>query len=517
MVKYFKLRSEENQTNGTWINKFKYPITIDPESQIALVDIHILFDYIWIKVPNDQVVQIAFQYGSNTTLGDFRVLCYATAIPGTYSYKSFKDMIEKQLNNSIQYYGIQNINYGTGLQFKCPFRSSGSESRSTFELIYNRSDPNSDNFVTDDNKILLYNAILPNNTQIQPIQGHTGNYESFGKTNLFFVKSAGIFGCRVNNYINPGPDPNNLYKFRLGLVSIQHYDSNIINYDINQYSFCIYSDIAPDNTLCYGIAYKNIDGSNFQNLQQINNNYVTVEDNDKIQLIYTREWIVVNIVRQNGDIYPILPTHFVYKSQIVGYYEGYFGFISMFDETINLDSIVFTSDPYHKIGNNTNNYHETLDTMDITELGDIVPATARLFFPTNTEFSKDFFGYSFDESFKYQSNKGEFRAVYKILSLTFRNIMVHIDNLDLDSYSSVTQNKESIILSLNESNYALAQGVEDVAYKIGFPIWIDIKNKYPITLNQLQFRITDTNLNLIKIRNKGVNLNVIIKNKGETL
>ena len=110
MVILVKLNNS-TETSGRFSNRFNVPITIQPNSQIALLNasINVTTENIVITNSNNTfVLEVSANVPRNVVLTN-----------GTYDWYGFRNELQRALNASLIYQGLSDSNYMSGFQLKC--------------------------------------------------------------------------------------------------------------------------------------------------------------------------------------------------------------------------------------------------------------------------------------------------------------------------------------------------------------------------------------------------------------
>lgn len=178
--------------------------------------------------------------------------------------------------------------------------------------------------------------------------------------------------------------------------------------------------------------------------------------------------------------------------------QQYYAYFGLKDEDSQMKDIIWTQNPFYSTNEN-GTYFSPVDPLLVqSSVNDAVPSNVTIDF-----LNKFNFNLGFQKSF-YQNNavSGTFTSENSVTELRLPDgLYVVIDNLRLNSYDyNVIDNigrRKNIVANLLRYDFTTRYNM--ILYETDSPTFIDVDNKFPMTLNSLTISIYDQDNNLLAV------------------
>ena len=487
-MKLIRLITNNGETQANFNNDFQADLTLEPFSRISLLNLSLdtINSVIQIDSNNDE---IDWRITSNE---DYTTINIAQGLYDKISYVNLLNDIEFKLNESVLYLdgGDRNL---IGLQWRTRVvdKKINIEYQRGVLALHKDDYSFSDDVFFDDDDLDPPNYEDALGIWNDPTySSDTVNDVAMGQTPI--AKGLGIYRCQLGILDSSlsSWDENGVI---IGLSKTDLTNINPVDFDASDITYGIKASIndggggSPQRYFTYTPT-----GKIEQTIRPvINGDYDPTNDYMEIQINGGR--IVLGIYKntetefteflnveydQNDDLYPFICFH------------------SGSDFT-TVHNVQFTPTPYVATGNQDSN-QLTMVGIDPPQPNDpITNGEGTLIF--NSETVAEFLGYDNAQQGPYLFNEYNFIAQSNFATASIAdNFIVELQNLNIDSYDGLKQQRKNILYSLSKSN---ENG--SLHYEVPNLLYIDLLNTNPIILRNIKLRILEPDYTPIEILNRG--------------
>lgn len=513
-MRLLKLRSEDGENKSIMNSNFEN-MNIKANSQIALKNFCIYTeDDIIIDDTNNSCQFQVTKKGSNkgsTVLDDYFEIELNN---GTYNYYQFLEECDRAFNQSVEY-NNGNV-YINGFQFYVHDEEQPDPSTTKFSYkIKIRFASAVPEIYTD---YSLSGLTVDNNNMI--IKSSTNNsWDGFLYGNKPISKSSGIYSFEYLQTLD--------VEWIAGFTSGENKDGSILTPD----KFSYYVRCKSDNKLY--VSFNDENGEQYlcdvQEADNIGSNY------NYVQLIISEGSINVKHYH-NGT----LGAELEMDNKII--FENYYFEISIYtpDEEdkyfrvftgngLTSQSLRWTPNAFYKVNPLTNKVEANYDAIYDDLLGTGIGKYRYLYFNSNLNNAMGFLHKN--QIYSYLGMNGVFDGETNVSILYPDSLTFLIDNMNLNSYSSITGTRYNILAHITNFNTVrkavkIANTDENDDSEAdfsclsweGIPIFIDINNNIDMDVSNLRIRVVygdETKNKMLDICDNGFSATLIIKEKQE--
>jgi hypothetical protein len=184
------------------------------------------------------------------------------------------------------------------------------------------------------------------------------------------------------------------------------------------------------------------------------------------------------------------------------YQEKVYAGVSIFNNGAVLTQASYYRDPFHEVAMDEEFHHEHLinNHKSFDNLGAVSTKVSLTFANAQA------FGFS---STPLEATSSNYEWVgHKPLSLSHipSNLRIILTNVKLHNYSSKTEKRENILMSLPAVIYDGAR----ILYDRDQPVMMSMLNEFPVSLNHINVRLETFDGNLIRVEPDGVDISLIV-------
>ena len=521
MVKLLRLTTDK--TDASFTCNFNDNIVIPPKSKIALKNLTLTMDEEELKINNSNNLLVS---STNTEFMDNRRS--VTLHNADYKYSHYQSLFEELsdfLNSKLKCEDGDN-DFNTQIVCKLnenlffeiiQFKSV------LFDLVPTLATQTEDIFIDTSFTGVIQVSQVDNSTITQK---HKIAFEDK------FIKGAGVFRCRINDYLNnsSGVDDNG---FEIGLS-----DTNPTGW--------LNNDTMTDDERTFTIKFNRV-GSVYvykdyrgvetnSTVNALSGAAASLDTNDILELKLSEGVIIGNVYSHDGSAYV---KHELFRNALYGNlspgatrpnsldaFHNLYPYVVLYGDS---DDVTIGNIQHSLEESNMENYTQRTN-QDEALPNTIYPDIAK---PVNVNFNQRFnnqynkeglflfksreianyFGFN-HKSNKYTSNgyksDGSFENIVFTASRLFnpaiysRSFVVELLNIPLTSYDSLYNGRRSILDTIIDGNDITINGHDVVAYEPNNLQFIDIDNIASLNLRNIKIKVLDKNLNEIKIQGLGV-------------
>ena len=454
------IRLSTNQESGYFKNLINEDILIKPQSKVALLNCSISFKEENIVIDDDNN-ELEFQLTDDPTYK-----ATVSLINGIYKTQDFLKMFNHVMNISFPFTG-SNI----GSLWDCNIRFDKMNISLLRSLFSMPSIPTINMINTDVNILGTTDNWFRNG-------GTADTFDAFFFSNDSFINSCGTLAFKVKTK----------GEFFIGLSKEKINPTSIISE--STYNYGIYGF---NNGTSYVL------GTIYNGVQTLS--IIVLEDDHQLNF---------NLGQNSITIAEKAPTSPLSILANLPYYnpdnEPYYLLCNMYDDICKLKTLRWTADP-RKI----TNYGDSENDFEFDNI-EVGPPKSLLPIKINLKFTKpdlqSLLGYNNDE-YNIKSITYDFIGDYDFKLLTAPNsVIIELPNLPIQSYdgSQEQQCRRPILAIIPQ----FIKGNEEMIYNANVPIFINIDNKFPISLREFTVKITSYNDDTVLL-NSGATITLLLE------
>lgn len=469
MVILVKLNNS-TETSGRFSNRFNVPITIQPNSQIALLNasINVTTENIVITNSNNTfVLEVSANVPRNVVLTN-----------GTYDWYGFRNELQRALNASLIYQGLSDSNYMSGFQLKCYKKEN--------KLFIAFDRVNTNGYSLDTLSTISNVTYDDATTNWKKDAGTQDTWDGYVESNRYFTGGCGVLTMKtVCPTANMGTPEYANYRFLCGLRSIEGALVQAGERQPVDCDYAIYCGLNTGSTAnVFYVRYPDDDGNPI--IVETTNSVVTLY---QASIILTEGKLQLEIKNQANTVIHLTEI----KLDADFYMQHMYAVVGLTRTSSQLRNALFHSDPYHKQSVSASDpehyYNDSIKPYNgvdnNTQLGAITATQVKIMMNTGV---LSLLGFQANPPVQ-KTIRGGFHADNHIREVYLpNNLKIELDNIDLQTYDSYTNDKRNILATIPKIQYTESD-TGSIAYSTDYPVWMDMRNIRPFTLNTIAVSI----------------------------